>query len=165
MRTKSLPSCPLNFFEFSTNYHNSMGSWAPFYYLKHTTTDTIVTTYPRKYLSNFCKSLQFNSWSTSKSSHQKKHIENHPTLEFFIKNIPFDIRSQPHFCAIMNNRLPSMRLLKHIPHSLNIPSTKTGVSYATRQPPSSPTTSIFFSAPTINKSPCDSFQSQIALRV
>ena len=87
---------------------------APIYYLAHSENAEIVNTYPRTYLSLFCKLRQFERWG-SETGHQSKHIRDYPKLKDFIFKIPFEIRALPHFSAIMCNRLPSMRLLYHVP--------------------------------------------------
>jgi len=87
---------------------------APIYYLEDCKTQQIVTTYPRTYLSLLCKLRRFEQWG-SETGHQSKHIRDYPHLKDFIFRVPFNLRTFPHFSAIMCNRLPSMRLLHHVP--------------------------------------------------
>ena len=87
---------------------------APKYYLYHSKTDTIIKSYPRQYLTSLFKSMQIANWKVRKT-HQTTHICENPQLEFFIQTTPFQIRTLPHFSATLNNRLPTMRVLHHVP--------------------------------------------------
>ena len=87
---------------------------APIYYLEHCKTQQIVTTYPRTSLSLLCKLRRFEKWGLE-TGHQSKHIRDYPHLKNFVFKVPFKLRTFPHFAAIMCNRLPSMRLLHHVP--------------------------------------------------
>ena len=61
-----------------------------------------------------CKLRNFEQWKIEQG-HQSAHIRNHQKLKNFIFKTPFELRTLPHFSAILCNRLPSMRLLYHVP--------------------------------------------------
>ena len=87
---------------------------APQYYLFDTYNQQIITAYPRTYLKEFFHSLQFEEWCKTPTLQNTKP-RRYPCLPQLIHNLPFSIRTESYCTAALNNRLPSLRLLHHIP--------------------------------------------------
>ena len=69
-------------------------------------------TYPREELKRVAFRRQFDEWSVSTTS-QCKYAHQHPTLIDDIRRTSFRYRHRPHFSAILCNRFPTPRLLRH----------------------------------------------------
>lgn len=86
---------------------------APFYFLASRTDSTPIDSCPRRFLSHYCKAQQTAAWQSSNSL-QSTHIQkHHRLLSRLISYCPFEIKTQPHFSATLNNRLPTMRIFRH----------------------------------------------------
>ena len=87
---------------------------APQYYLMDIHNQKIITSYPRTYLKEFFHNLQYEQWC-KKPTLQNTHPLRHPSLQKLLHNLPFTIRTESFCAATLNNRLPSLRVLHHIP--------------------------------------------------